>query len=188
MKLIVGLGNPGIKYKKTRHNVGFRVIDEIAANFQFQPYEKQQAAAIFNFQPIFNAQISKGIFKRQKIILAKPRTYMNNSGQAVKSLTKNYKLKTKNLLVIHDDLDLALGKFKLQKGRGSAGHKGVQSIIDALGTKDFWRLRIGIKPVDNEQQTMNNVEKFVLGKFTKKEEKIIQKTIKEALKILNLKL
>ncbi|RLC34918.1 MAG: hypothetical protein DRZ76_01540 [Candidatus Nealsonbacteria bacterium] len=152
--LIVGLGNPGKKYIGTRHNVGFRVVDELAKE------------------------------KREGFILAKPRTFMNQSGKAVKQLIENCcmrtagKLKIENLIVVHDDIDLPIGGFRIQKGRGAAGHKGVQSIIDALGTKDFWRIRIGICPKTGKPK---NVEKFVLQKFTKEEEKIIKKTIKKAI-------
>ncbi len=168
MKLIIGLGNPGNKYKKTRHNIGFMVIDEITTNFQFP---------IFNFKSIFNAEISKKILKNQKIILVKPQTFMNNSGRAVKAIIDYYKITTEDIIVIHDDIDLNLGEIKMQKNRSSAGHNGVQSIIDSIGTKDFTRIRIGIKPINKEISI--DTEKFVLQKFTKEEE-IVQKTIEKA--------
>jgi len=173
MILIVGLGNPGIKYKKTRHNVGFLTIDNLQKINQLPPW---------HFEKKFDSEISQGKINQKKVTLAKPQTYMNNSGVAVKKLIRNLKLKIENLIVIHDDLDLVLGKFKLQKGRGSAGHKGVKSIIDALGTKDFWRLRIGIKPPFLKEKKREWVNKFVLENFTKEEEKIIQGVIKEAIK------
>lgn len=165
MILIVGLGNPGEKFKKTRHNVGFRAIDKIAADFQFPT---------FNFQSIFNAEISKGEINGQSAVLAKPRTFMNNSGKAVKLLMNSLKLKAENLLVINDDIDVPFGKIKISKNRGSAGHKGVQSIIDNLGTKDFIRLRVGI---DQNSKVKN--QNFVLEKFNKEEEKIIKEAIKK---------
>ncbi|MCL0056733.1 aminoacyl-tRNA hydrolase [Dehalococcoidia bacterium] len=183
MILIVGLGNPGKKYEKTRHNIGFRAVDEIAANFQF---------SIFNFQSIFNAKISKGIFKNQKIILAKPQTFMNNSGISVKKIIRNWKLEIGNLVVVHDDIDLPLGKIRISKNRGAAGHKGVQSIIKELGTKNFYRVRIGICPQTGSPSQVlqnkiwgskpKNVEKFVLQKFTKDEEKILKQVIKKITK------
>jgi len=173
MPLIVGLGNPGKKYEKTRHNVGYVAIDAIAANFQFP---------IFKFQSIFNAQISKKTTGGQEIVLAKPQTFMNNSGASVKSLIKNYKLETKNLVVVHDDIDLPLGEFKISKSRGSAGHKGVQSIINELKTKDFRRIRIGICPKTGKPQA---VEKFVLQNFTKSEEKILEEVILKTVKEIN---
>jgi len=170
MILIVGLGNPGKKFQKTRHNIGFRVVDEIAANFQF--------GALFgssNFQSIFNAKISKGEIDGQKIILAKPQTFMNLSGKAVKKLTDNLQLTTDNLWVVHDDMDLTLGKIKIVKNRGSAGHKGVQSVINELRTKNFVRFRVGIRPKSGKPK---DPEKFVLKKFLKGEEKIIKNIIK----------
>ncbi len=154
MILIVGLGNPGRKYEETRHNVGHQIIDELSK------------------------------IKRGGWILVKPKTFMNESGKAVKELIANLKSRIENLLVIHDDIDIPLGEFKIQKGRGSAGHKGIQSIINELGTKDFWRLRIGICPKDGKPE---NVEKFVLKKFTKPEEKIIEKVIKEAVKEIKIR-
>ena len=150
MFLIIGLGNPGKKYEKTRHNIGFYVVDEIP--------------------------------KRNNLVMAKPQAFMNNSGKAVKVLIKHYRLNPENLIIIHDDIDLQLGKFKIQKNRGSAGHKGVQSIIKELGTKNFWRIRIGICPQKGKPK---NVEKFVLKKFTKKEEGIVKKIIKKSLKQLS---
>jgi len=180
MILIVGLGNPGKKYEKTRHNVGFMIIDEIARNFQFPT---------FNFQKKFNAQISERKIADRKIILAKPQTFMNNSGQTVKSLikeliNKNNKRNTsamaevlrQSLWVIHDDIDLPLGKIKIVKNRGSAGHKGVESIIKELKTKNFVRFRIGICPKTDKPK---NPEKFVLQKFNKGEEKIVKEVIKK---------
>ncbi|MBI2642440.1 MAG: aminoacyl-tRNA hydrolase [Candidatus Wildermuthbacteria bacterium] len=176
MLFIVGLGNPGKKYEKTRHNAGFRAIDAIAANFQF---------SIFNFQSIFNAQISKGKITDKQIILAKPQTLMNNSGSAVQKITKNYKLKTTNLIVIHDDIDIPLGKIKVSKGSGSAGHKGVESIIQALGTKDFTRIRIGILPPEGKPE---DVENFVLKPFKKEELPLLTTAIDLALSTLISKL
>jgi len=147
MKLIVGLGNPGSKYEKTRHNIGFMVIDFLIQSEQFDS---------------------------KKIKLIKPQTMMNNSGQEVKSIADYYKIPAQDILVIHDDIDLPLGQIKIQQNRSSAGHKGVQSIIDSLGTKDFIRMRIGIRP---EELTIDT-EKFVIQKFTPQEQKIIDKEIK----------
>ncbi len=165
MKLIVGLGNPGEKYKNTRHNTGFMALDAVTSNFQFS----------ISFQSVFNAQISNGILENKKIILAKPQTFMNESGKAVKAITDYYKIPTQNITVIHDDLDIPLGEYKIVRGRGSAGHKGAQSIIDALGTKDFTRMRIGIG-VENKKIP---AEDFVLENFTKEEKKIIDEVIEK---------
>jgi len=153
MKLIVGLGNPGSKYENTRHNVGFMVIDYLTKNEQIDS---------------------------TKAKLFKPQTFMNNSGPEVKKTADYYKVKPENILVIHDDIDLPLGEIKVQQGHGSAGHKGVQSIIDALGTNDFVRIRIGIRP---EQLTMDT-EKFVLEKFTSEEQEIIDQATQKAAGII----
>ena len=151
--LIVGLGNPGKKYENTRHNVGHMVIDRL----------KEE--------------------RLDNLILAKTDTFMNLSGQSVRSLTKRYTLNANNLIIVHDDIDLPIGEFKIQKGRGAAGHKGVQSIINELGTKDFWRIRIGISPKGGKPE---NVEKFVLQKFSKEEKEIMEKVIEEINKKLGL--
>ncbi|MFH1424041.1 MAG: aminoacyl-tRNA hydrolase [Candidatus Nealsonbacteria bacterium] len=151
MILITGLGNPGKEYEKTRHNIGFRVIDELA---------KQ---------------------KPNDVVLLKPQTFMNNSGDAVIKAVNFYKMKPADLWVVHDDVDLPLGEFKISKNRGSAGHKGVQSIIKKLGTRDFNRVRIGICPLKGKPTA---VEKFVLQNFTKEEEKIFQTVIPQIIDLL----
>lgn len=151
MKLIIGLGNPGRKYKKTRHNIGFMVIDEL----------------------------KRHIFKKDTILL-KPQTFMNQSGKEVKSVIKNCKLKIENLIVVHDDIDLLFGSVRVSKNSSSAGHKGVQSIINEIGTQAFTRLRIGIR-----QETKNKkqkTDKFVLEEFTKEEKKKLKKIIQKAIK------
>lgn len=147
MFLIVGLGNPGKKYENTWHNLGFRTIDEL--------------------EPL----------NLKGVILAKPQNFMNKSGLAVKKAIRNYKLKIKNLIVIHDDLDLPLGKIRIVENRGSAGHKGVESIIKELGSKEFVRIRIGILPKSGKPK---NPENFVLCKI--KEKKIMDKIIQKAAK------
>lgn len=165
MFLIVGLGNPGEKYKNTRHNIGFRAVDGLAADFQF---------SAFDFQKISNIEFSKGEIGSQKIILAKPQTFMNESGRAVKKLIGSWSLEIGNLIVIHDDIDLSFGKIKISKSSGSGGHKGVESIIENLGTKNFVRIRVGIQP---ERGKPKNTETFVIKNFTKGEEKILKTTI-----------
>lgn len=168
MILIVGLGNPGGKFEKTRHDLGFRIIDEFARNYKFSDFKLEKK---------FLAKISQGGIKRQKIILAKPQTFMNNSGKAVKLLTKPYTLNPKTLIIVHDDIDIPLGKIRIVKNRGAAGHKGVQSIIDELGTKNFVRFRIGIQPTTYNLQ-LTTLEDLVLQKFTKEEEKTLKEVIK----------
>jgi len=173
MIIIVGLGNPGEKYKNTRHNVGFQTIDEFAKENNFPE---------FGLSKKFNALISENIINGKKIILAKPQTFMNNSGKPVKTLFSFYK--PKELIIVHDDIDLPLGKIRISKNRGSAGHKGVESIIKEIGTKDFTRIRIGISPAF-AKALAGEVEKFVLQKFDKEEEKIIKQVIQEVIKKLS---
>ena len=166
MKLIIGLGNPDEKFEKTRHNAGFLIVDEIALSSKYQ---------VSNTQSKFNAKISNGIINDKKIILAKPQTFMNNSGQAVKAIVDYYKIDSENIIVIHDDLDIPLGEYKISKNKNSGGHKGVQSIIDHLGTKDFSRARIGIMIENKKTPT----EKFVLEKFSKEEMEVVNGVIEE---------
>jgi len=172
--LIVGLGNPGIKYKKTRHNIGFRVLDE---------FQNENNFSNFEFSKKFNSLICDGIVKKKTILLAKPETFMNNSGISVKKLINFYKIKSSNIIVVHDDIDLLFGTIKISKKRGSAGHKGVESIIKELGTKDFTRIRIGIR---DKRLKNKNTEKYVLERFTKQEEEYLKKIIRQGLESLKL--
>ena len=166
MFLTIGLGNPKRKYKKTRHNIGFRILDEIKNKEGFPRFKKEKK---------FDSEISiKGT-----MILLKPQTFMNNSGKAIKPFLNYYKIPTENIVVIHDDLDLTLGEIKISKKRGSAGHNGIQSIINELKTNDFTRIRIGIKSKNQEKN-------FVLKRFSKQEEKTLKKAIKKAQVALEL--
>ncbi|MDD3386556.1 MAG: aminoacyl-tRNA hydrolase [Candidatus Pacebacteria bacterium] len=165
MKLIVGLGNYGSEYQKTRHNYGFMVIDAFAQRNDF---------------PDFKPSLLSLISIKNNIILAKPQTYMNNSGSAVKAIMDYYKIKLEDILVIHDDIDIVLGKIKEDKDRGSAGHNGVKSIINSIGSKDFKRLRMGI----NSNFENKPLENIVLEKFTKDEEIIVSEAIEESIEII----
>jgi PTH1 family peptidyl-tRNA hydrolase len=179
MKIIAGLGNPDEKYKNTRHNAGFMAIDFLV----------QEKNLTWQFNKKFNLKIAKDI----DTLFIKPMSYMNNSGIPLKAIMSYYKLipstniissffKSKKnidlsdiLIVIHDDLDIELGKIKESLNSRSGGHKGVESIINNLKTKNFKRLRIGIK---TESQLKIPVEKYVLQKFNEQEKKIITETIK----------
>jgi len=163
MKIIVGLGNPGKKFERTRHNLGFMVLDKFARKNKFPKFKMKKE---------FLAKISEKEIEKEKIVLAKPQTFMNDSGKSVKTLIKNLNLEPKNLFVIHDDLDILLGKIKISFGKSSGGHKGVQSIINEIGTKNFVRFRIGIGTANNK--TVNNIKDFVIQKFSKEEEKILK--------------
>lgn len=145
--LVVGLGNPWEKYKNTRHNIGSWVLDYFAKENNFSD---------FIFSKKFNSLISQNEFKGKKIVLAKPQTFMNDSGQAIKKLFTNCQLPTANLIIIHDDIDVGLGKIKIVKDCGSAGHKGIESAINELKTKNFIRIRIGVKPESDNIATIDN--------------------------------
>ncbi|MEA2064856.1 MAG: aminoacyl-tRNA hydrolase [Patescibacteria group bacterium] len=175
--LIVGLGNPGEKYRLTRHNAGFLAINQ----FREQFIKEGSDFSEWKFNKKFNAEISKGEIENRKIILAKPQTFMNNSGVAVQSLINFYKIKIENILIIHDDIDLPIETSKIQKNKSSAGHKGVQSIIDGLNSKNFTRLRIGINPkIKNGISKLKiPTEKFALEKFKKEELEIIKQALKQ---------
>lgn len=157
MKLIVGLGNPGKEYENTRHNVGFLILDNIRNNFDLPLFKEDKK---------FNSLISKS----NDFIFFKPLTFMNRSGYAISKYLKYYKLKLNQLIVIHDDIDLPFGAIKFSFGQGPAGHKGVESIIDYVGTKDFWRIRIGIKC---EFKKKIVAEDFVLKNFSETEMNIL---------------
>ena len=129
----------------------------------------------------FKAEVSEGKIKNRKIFLAKPLTFMNLSGQAVKSILSFYKIRPKNLLVIHDDVDIPLGKIKIIKNRGGAGHKGVQSIISEINTESFVRIRIGIRPKNLKPK---DTERFVLLKFNREEKKIVKGALKKVVQVI----
>ena len=167
MKLIIGLGNYGKKYEKTRHNYGFFVIDEFAKRNDFPEFK----SSLFSLLSIKN-----------DIILAKPQTYMNNSGKAVKAIADYYKIDPEDIIVVHDDADIEVGKIKEDKNRGSAGHNGIKSIIELLGTKNFKRLRMGI----NNSFDLP-LEDVVLKRFSKKEVALVLEAINEACSILKEK-
>ncbi len=166
MIIIVGLGNPGEKFKNTRHNVGFMAVDFFAKKNQLPEFELSKK---------YNSLISK----KENIILVKPQTFMNESGTAVKSIIKNSK--ETELIVVHDDIDLPLGKIKFSKDSGAGGHKGVDSIINSLGNKNFIRLKIGVG--SNGQKV--KAEKVVLKKFTKEEKEILKNVIEKSTESLN---
>ncbi|NQU82894.1 MAG: aminoacyl-tRNA hydrolase [Parcubacteria group bacterium] len=172
IKLIVGLGNPSRKYKKTRHNIGFRILEE---------FREQNKFPKFKIEKKFQAEISEGVINNTKVLLVKPQTFMNNSGLAVKLILNFYKIQPTQLTVVHDELDLPIGETKLSTDRGSAGHNGVKSIMQEIGTQNFTRLRIGIKPKkEGDVQGDTAIKNMVLSKFSKNEEKIINQIVKDA--------
>ncbi|MDP3954604.1 MAG: aminoacyl-tRNA hydrolase [bacterium] len=179
MRLIIGLGNPGEEYNGTRHNVGFFVLDKIAKDEECD----------FNFDKSFNAELAKCKVSGKPSILVKPYTFVNKSGDAVKKLKLKFKIKPENIIVIHDDLDIDFGNFKLSFARSSGGHRGIESIIKALKTNKFWRLRIGLantklksaRRSKAKKGGVNGVGEFVLSKFTPAEQDKLKLLIKKAL-------
>ncbi len=183
MKLIVGLGNPGEKYEKTKHNLGFLVVEQFLKNFE------TAANSVWKENKKFKSDIAeiewqKKVGKSEKIIIAKPNTYMNNSGMAVKIIADFYKISADNILVIHDELDLPLGYLKIRLGGSSAGHNGVQSVMESLGTEKFYRVRLGIgKEKTGERMAkykVKNTEDYVLSSFSAPERGKIKNLVKHA--------
>lgn len=167
MKLIVGLGNPGRQYYHTWHNLGFLTIDQLLKLTSATPLKKSAkllaAISTINVQDI-----------KEKIIVAKPLTFMNESGKAVGAITNFYKIKPENIIIIHDEFDLPLGKIRISFNTSAAGHKGIASIIETLNTKKFCRIRIGIMTNNRKQITAAD---YVLNKFKPQDYKEIEKQI-----------
>jgi peptidyl-tRNA hydrolase, PTH1 family len=180
MKLIIGLGNPGRQYQKTRHNVGFVIADALHEEL------KLYGISDWSLSKKFNAKIATVNIRDQKIILAKPMTFMNKSGESVQLIMQYYKIKPEDLIIIHDDKDLPLEQVKLQKNRSDAGHNGIKSIIENIGTKNFARFRVGIAS-DNEKK-MRHTSKFVLGKFGLMEKKNWKRGAEKTVKMIKKEL
>ncbi|MCD6149468.1 aminoacyl-tRNA hydrolase [bacterium] len=173
MLLIIGLGNPGEEYKKTRHNAGFIIIDELRKKWNLPE---------FKFNKKFNAEVSKkscGLWVMGcGLLLVKPQSFMNRSGEAVRKIMDYYKLTPKNIIVIHDDLDIEIGKYKISANSSSAGHKGVQSIIDNLGTQKFKRIRIGVEKAGGRKNRGKiSGNDFVLQDFEEEEIEKVRKMV-----------
>lgn len=164
--IIVGLGNPGKEYELTPHNVGFMMVDEIAKyyNISFKLSTKHQAL------------IGEGKINDEKIYILKPLTYMNLSGNAVRSFIEYYKYDVNDLVVFHDDLDLPLGKVRIRESGSSGGQKGMKSIIDNMGTTNIKRVRVGIDKPSSTNETID----YVLHTLSKQEQNVLNETIKKA--------
>ena len=166
VKLIVGLGNPGKQYAATRHNIGFMVVDYLAEKLGVKVDKIK-----------FKSVLGEGFAGTEKIVLAKPQTYMNLSGQALLDIVQWYKLDPQDLLVIYDDLDLPVGKLRLRMKGSAGGHNGMKSIIYLIQSDDFPRLRIGIgRPLNENIETVNHV----LGKFDEEDSKIMGEAVAKA--------
>lgn len=170
IRLIVGLGNPGPEYEQTRHNAGFWVVDNLAGN-------------ALSRESRFNALAAKVRIAAQEVWLLEPQTYMNRSGQSVGAIARFYKIAPDEILVVHDELDLPPGSAKIKKGGSSGGHNGLKDITAALGTQDYWRLRIGIghpRSMNLQQQVVD----FVLHRPRKEEQELINGAIEKSLDVI----
>lgn len=165
MKMIVGLGNIGTRYDETRHNTGFMVVDQLARDYHLGAFThlKQEAVAV------------SGIINGEKVMLVKPTTFMNDSGRAVGPLVDYYDIDLDDLVIVNDDLDMPVGKVRLKTHGASGGHNGLKSIISALGTKNFNRVKVGI---DHPQY--GTVVSHVLGKFSKEERPKFDQAVEQA--------
>lgn len=177
MKLIIGLGNPEERYTGTRHNLGFEVLDELTRKLNLIDWAKEE-------------KFKSGIIKTPELILVKPHTFMNKSGLAVSAVANFYKISAENIIIIQDELDLPLGKIKVRLGGAAAGHHGVESVIESLGTDKFIRVRLGIgnlKTQSGEHKVASiSAEKFVLEPFLHSEKAQVKHMIKQSLKALDL--
>jgi len=164
--LLVGLGNPGREYRETRHNIGFLLMDRLAVNLHAR-FTRLQSKAL----------VASTTYQEQKIILAKPQTFMNLSGQSVQGLIHFYKLPLTNILIAHDDLDLPPGTIRIRPDGGSAGQKGMSSILERLGTDEFPRLRLGVGRPPGQMQAPD----YVLQDFSNGERILISETLNRAM-------
>jgi len=193
MKLIVGLGNPGEKYEKTRHNLGFLVVERFLRDFS------SASETVWNNEDKFKSDISKLEWqpkhgKLERVLLVKPTTFMNNSGQAVKLLSSFYKVEPDDIWIVHDEIDIPLGNMKIRFGGSSAGHRGIDSIMQQLGTEKFWRFRLGIGSLHGQaglrrygtkSYKMKDVDEHVLGNFGRGEWGKTRELIKHGSKALS---
>ena len=169
MKLIVGLGNPGREYEDTRHNIGYMVVDNFVKDNNLGSFTEK-----------FNGLILKTTYNDEGLIIVKPLSYMNLSGDVVRKVVDYYKIDINDILVIHDDLDMPVGKIKLKLGGSSGGHNGIKDITNKLGNENYKHLKIGIAN-DKDMDTKD----YVLGKFSKEDRDILDETYKTCINIID---
>ena len=167
MKLIVGLGNPGMQYAVTRHNIGFEVIDSIAETYNISVMKNK-----------YKALIGEGNIAGEKVILMKPQTYMNLSGEAVKACMDFHKISNEDLIVIYDDISLQVGQLRIRKSGSAGGHNGIKNIIAQLGTQEFPRIKFGV----GEKPAGWDLANYVLGRFSEEDMKVIGPRVTDAVK------
>lgn len=165
MKLIVGLGNPGKQYENTRHNIGFDVIDELSDIFSI-PLNQSKFKGLYGM----------GFHKGEKVVLLKPLTYMNLSGESIRAVSDYYQIDIEDIVIIYDDLDLPVGKIRLRQKGSAGGHNGIKSTVAHLGTQEFNRIRIGIDRPKNGMK----VPDYVLGRFYDEEKPLTQEAVKKS--------
>ncbi len=170
MKVIVGLGNPGPQYAETRHNIGFLLVDLLAEVYKFQ------------FRAKFQGLFSEGNVEGERLLLLKPQTFINLSGRSVREITNFYKIPGEDLLIVHDDMDLSLGKIRLRDQGSAGGHNGIKSILAELGTEKFWRLKLGVGRPPREYDPA----RYVLSPFAEDETTQLDEVLGRAEKATNL--
>lgn len=170
IRLIAGLGNPGLQYQGTRHNAGYQFVDMLA----------RRQGARFRNDPKFHGEICRIHSQGHECWLLKPGTFMNRSGQSLSSLARYYKISLQELLVAHDELDLPAGVARLKLGGGHAGHNGLRDIVSAIGGRDFWRLRLGIDRPPDSGQVVN----YVLGRPSRQDAEAIERAVEAAADLL----
>jgi PTH1 family peptidyl-tRNA hydrolase len=166
MKLIIGLGNPGRVYANNRHNIGFICINHLARSHSIK-FDRKQG----------QARIGTGKAAGDEVVLAKPQTFVNSSGESVSRLVKRFNISLDDLVIIHDDLDLPLAKIRLSHGSSSGGHKGINSIISHLGSRNFIRLRVGIGRPEKAEASEDEIIAYVLSDFTAEQKQAIAQAI-----------
>jgi PTH1 family peptidyl-tRNA hydrolase len=172
LKLVVGLGNPGRTYRWTRHNMGFLVIEQLARRHGIEVSRRS-----------LHSLYGRGRIGDQEVLLAKPQTYMNLSGEAVSRLLRFFKIPPVNLIILHDDLDLPLGEVRIRRRGGHGGHRGVKSVIESLGREDFLRVKVGIgRPPNLEQDPAD----FVLNPLSKAEKEVFGQQIEKSVEAVEL--
>ena len=165
MFIIAGLGNPDEKYQGTRHNVGFDVVDRLAEKYQIAVDTKKHRALI-----------GKGVIEGQKVLLVKPQTYMNSSGESIRAAADYYKVDPEDILIVYDDISLAPGQLRIRAKGSAGGHNGIKSIIAHLGTQEFPRVKVGV----GEKPSRMDLADYVLGHFSKEEQATMDDAVKEA--------
>ena len=165
--VIIGLGNPGKEYENTRHNMGFRAIDVLSSDENIEISRNK-----------FHALIGRGRIAGKKVILVKPQTYMNRSGQAARETAMYFDVPSQNLIVIYDDIDLPAGSIRIRKSGGAGTHNGMKSVVEQLGTKDFVRIRIGVGGAEDGEDLVDRV----IGKVPKAEQELLDEAAAEAAK------